>query len=376
MYGGGMMGGGQGGYMQSQSLVQLIQESIDPESWFDLSDTGEGTITPYPSQSPKKLAVYNTHEVHREVEKLLEALRKALGHQVSIEARFLVVSENFLEDIGLDIDFTNNLGGNWGQVTFEQDSATFTNPEPTSVPLSLGGLGAAANIAGGYGSILDDLQVAFLLRATVAHRDAKSLDAPLATVLSGESASFSVNRQMIFALPPVQTQGTQFITGGGQATQPQGNAPQYLQIYPSTSLSITPIITHDKKNVLLGILTTQNQFLGMRTTTLETPILTGAQAGQVSVYDVQLPDQESSTLMTRVSVPDRGTLLLGGQRISAEVETEAGVPILSKIPVIGRLFGNRSKVRDQKILLILVKPTILLQEERETEAIAAMEGES
>jgi type II secretory pathway component GspD/PulD (secretin) len=372
--GGGMMGG-QGGYMQAQSLLELVQESINPDSWFDLSDTGEGTITPYPTQQPKKLAVYNTHEVHREIEHLLTELRKSLGHQVSIEARFLVVSENFLEDIGLDIDFMNNLGGKWGSITFDQDSASFTNPEPTSIPLSLGGLGAAANIVGGYGSILDDLQVSFLLRATQAHRDAKSLDAPLATVLSGESASFSVNRQMIFALPPVQTQGTQLSTAGGTTTQPQGTAPQYLPINPSTALSITPIITHDKKNVLLGIITTQNQFLGLRTTTLETPILSGLQAGEVSVYDVQLPDQESSTLMTRVSVPDRGTLLLGGQRISSEVETEAGVPILSKIPLIGRLFGNRSKVKDSKILLILVKPVIILQEETEAEAIASMENE-
>jgi len=370
-----MMGGGQGGFFQAQSLVQLIQESIEPESWFDLSDTGEGTITPYPTQSPKKLAVYNTHEIHREIEKLLEALRKSLGHQVSIEARFLVVSENFLEDIGLDIDFIYNLGGKWGQVTFEQDSAFFTNPEPTSVPLSLGGLGAAANIAGGYGSILDDLQVSFLLRATQAHRDAKSLDAPLATVLSGESASFTVNRQMIFALPPFQTQGTQLSTAGGTQIQPQGTEPRYLPINPSTSLSITPIITHDKKNVLLGILTTQNQFLGMRTTTIETPLLTGVGAGQTVSYDVQLPDQESSTMMTRVSVPDRGTLLLGGQRITSEVETEAGVPILSKIPLIGRLFSNRSMVKDSKILLILVKPIIILQEETEAEAIASMESE-
>jgi len=51
------------------------------------------------------------------------------------------------------------------------------------------------------------------------------------------------------------------------------------------------------------------------------------------------------------------------------------VPVLSKIPVIGRLFSNRSSVKDHKILLILVKPTIILQEEREAEAIAAMEGE-
>ena len=79
--------------------------------------------------------------------------------------------------------------------------------------------------------------------------------------------------------------------------------------------------------------------------------------------------------MTRLSVPDSGTLLMGGQKITAEVEKEAGVPILSKIPIIGRLFSNRSIVRDQKILLILVKPTIMLQEEREAEAIASMESE-
>jgi type II secretory pathway component GspD/PulD (secretin) len=48
---------------------------------------------------------------------------------------------------------------------------------------------------------------------------------------------------------------------------------------------------------------------------------------------------------------------------------------LSKIPILGRLFSNRSKVKDHKILLIMVKPTIILQEEREAEAIAALESE-
>ena len=90
---------------------------------------------------------------------------------------------------------------------------------------------------------------------------------------------------------------------------------------------------------------------------------------------MKLPETESSTVMTRVSVPDSGTLLLGGQKITAEIETEAGVPILSKVPILGRLFSNRSLVKDQKILLILVKPTIILQEEREAEAIAAMDSE-
>jgi general secretion pathway protein D len=79
-------------------------------------------------------------------------------------------------------------------------------------------------------------------------------------------------------------------------------------------------------------------------------------------------------VQTRVNVPDSGTLLLGGLKRSASNSVEAGVPVLSKIPVLGRLFTNRSRVADQKILLILVKPTIILTEEADSEAIAAMEG--
>ncbi|MHC4752040.1 MAG: type II secretion system protein GspD [Planctomycetota bacterium] len=378
-YGGGMGGGmmgGQGGYFQAQSLVQLVQESIEPDSWFDLSDVGEGTITPYPSQQPKKLAVYQTHEVHREIEKLLAALRKSLGHQVSIEARFLAVTENFLEDIGVDVDFTANLGGKWGLLTFDQDSAFTTQTKATQVPLSLGDIGAAASITGGYGSILDDLQVAFLVRATQAHRDAKQLTAPTASVLSGESANFNINRQIILALPPIQTPGVTQVSGVAGTTTGTGggNVPQYLPVQIGSALSITPIITHDKKNVLLNIITTQQDFLGIRTSVVESPIVSGGAAGEVQTWNVELPDTETSSLMTRVSVPDGGTLLLGGLKITAEVETEAGVPILSKVPILGRLFSNRSTVRDHKILLILVKPTIILQEEREKEAIAAMES--
>ncbi|MBA7602381.1 Type 3 secretion system secretin [subsurface metagenome] len=376
----GGMGGGMMGGFYAQSLVQLIQETIEPESWFDLSDTGEGTITPYPTQQPRKLAVLASREVHSEIEKLLTELRKALGHQVSIEARYLVVTENFLEEIGLDVDFMGSLGGKWGQISFEQDSAVATRAQPTQVPLSLGGIGAAVGITGGYGSILDDLQVSFLLRATQAHRDAKSLTAPIITVMSGESASFNITRSVPIALPPIQQPGvtTVGLTGGqaGTATGVGGGLqPREIYIPSGSSLSITPIITHDKKNVLLNIITNQNTFLGIRTTTVEMPIVGGIEGAEVQTWDVQLPETETSTVMTRVSIPDGGTLLLGGQKITEEVEREAGVPVLSKIPVIGRLFSNRSSVKDHKILLILVKPTIILQEEREAEAIAAMEGE-
>ena len=87
-----------------------------------------------------------------------------------------------------------------------------------------------------------------------------------------------------------------------------------------------------------------------------------------------LPTQQQSLIQTRVTVPDRGTILLGGLTLTADRELEAGTPVLSKIPVLGRLFSNRSEVRDKQILLIMVKPTIVLKDEAEADAMAALEN--
>jgi len=374
MYGGGGMGMNIMGAYRAEDLVTLIEETIQPDTWYDISTTGQGSITPYPRDQPKKLAVLQTREVHKKIEKLLAEMRRALGYQVAIEARFLVVSENFLEDIGLDVDFLyTGLGGKWGELRFQQGSALTSQPDTsTKVPGSLGGISPAGMITGGYGSILDDLQVAFLLRATQAHTDAKSLTEPKVTVLSGETASFWVLNDVSYVLPPdISTGGAAgAYPGGGYTTSSIQQRIGRLQV--GSTLQITPIITPDKKNVLLNIITELNDLLRMRTHTVEAVNA----AGQVATYSVTVPETETSQVMTRVSVPDGGTLLLGGQKITAEVEKEVGVPVLSKIPVLGRLFGNRSKIKDEKILLILVKPTIILQEEREAEATAAMESGS
>jgi tetratricopeptide (TPR) repeat protein len=384
-YGGGMGGYGMGGYgmgmgmqdtsqYRAQDLTYLIQDTIEPDSWYDYG--GEGTITLYPrGQMPKKLAVLQTREVHADIEKLLAELRKALGYQVSLECRFLIVGENFLEDVGLDIDFSYNLGGKWGLVTVDQSSELASRADTaTKVPGSLGGLTAAGTVSGGYGSILDDLQVSFLLRMTQAHTDARALTAPKVTVLSGESATFQSQSQVSYALPPdvLRSVSRGYYAGGG--LENLGIQQNVYFVPVGSSLTITPTITPDKKNVLLNIMTQMQDLLRMRTHTVAAIVNTDTDQSQVVEYPVTVPETETSQVMTRVSVPDGGTLLLGGQKVTAEVEKEAGLPVLSKIPGIGRLFSNRSKIKDHKILLILVKPTIILQEEREAEAVAAMEN--
>jgi len=132
-------------------------------------------------------------------------------------------------------------------------------------------------------------------------------------------------------------------------------------------LNITPTVTPDKKHVLLNIVTELRDLLGYESIEVETP---SADLTTTTTYTVKMPQTEISRVQTRVSVPDKGTLLLGGQKITSDVDVEAGMPVLSKLPILGRLFSNRSTVKDSKILLILVKPTILLQEEKDAEAVA------
>ena len=74
-----------------------------------------------------------------------------------------------------------------------------------------------------------------------------------------------------------------------------------------------------------------------------------------------LSNLNTVTLLLRLTTV--GTL--GGQKLVQEVDYEAGVPVLSKIPVISRFFSNTSTVKDERTLLILVKPTIIIQSELE-----------
>ena len=64
--------------------------------------------------------------------------------------------------------------------------------------------------------------------------------------------------------------------------------------------------------------------------------------------------------------------MLGGQRVVTEREIEVGVPLLSKLPVINRFFTNRIETKEERTLIILVKPTIIIQSEEEDKAFPGL----
>ena len=69
-------------------------------------------------------------------------------------------------------------------------------------------------------------------------------------------------------------------------------------------------------------------------------------AGSVLGQAVQLPTFDIFGVNTTVSVPDRGSALLGGVTRSSSGVDSRGVPMLGRIPGVGRLFRNQAIGRE------------------------------
>ncbi len=80
---------------------------------------------------------------------------------------------------------------------------------------------------------------------------------------------------------------------------------------------------------------------------------------------VQLPNTTTTTITTTVTVPDGGTVLLGGVKQLNEERTEFGVPVVSKIPLLDRLFRNVGIGRTTNSVMLMVTPRIIILEEEE-----------
>jgi general secretion pathway protein D len=166
--------------------------------------------------------------------------------------------------------------------------------------------------------------------------------------------------------------------------------PVIVVLNEGTQLNVQGIVSDDKRFVRLTLVPFFSQigdvdtftFEGRRTTRSSSRDENGDTNGDGVIDDsdevdetsnldviegttVQLPTFAFTQVSTTVSVPDGGTILLGGIKRLAEGRSERGVPMLSKIPYISRLFRNVSVGRDARSLMLMVTPRIIIQEEEE-----------
>jgi type II secretory pathway component GspD/PulD (secretin) len=73
----------------------------------------------------------------------------------------------------------------------------------------------------------------------------------------------------------------------------------------------------------------------------------------------EVPDIDTDEISTRVTVPNRSTIVLGGLITESDTRTGSGVPFLSSIPILNKFLGVNSKDILREELVILIHPSIL-----------------
>ena len=83
-------------------------------------------------------------------------------------------------------------------------------------------------------------------------------------------------------------------------------------------------------------------------------------AGTTRVDNNDIPTISTRYIKTTVSAPNCSTIALGGLVTDRNNRSQTGLPILSRIPVIGGLFRNTKKDKTREELIILMRPEVSL----------------
>ncbi len=256
------------------------------------------------------------------------------------------------------------------------------------VPFTQNSFGAAVPQFGGFDpsgaasigfAILSDVEAYFFIQASQGDRRTNVLQAPKVTLFNGQMAMISDTTQVPFVMSVIP------VVGDFAAAQ----QPVIVVLSEGTFMTVQAVVSADRRFVRLTVVpffsnisaVNTFQFTGSNTTTTNSS-RQGLQAAATdptklwnqtadsttntnSGTTVQLPSFASVTVSTTVSVPDGGTVLLGGIKSLSEGRNEFGVPILDKIPYLNRLFKNVGIGRETSSLMMMVTPRIIIQEEEE-----------
>ena len=336
------------------------------------------------------------------------ALTPADTLQIQLEVRFLSVTDDFLDSLGVDFDRVltpevvgqPGFGGAFqqrdayavpGGIIADVDGADLIVPDghhPGSY-LPTGSVGAAP-VVGEASSFVqapgdDDqcLDVDALLRHALT--GSQAVPAATAIVPTGDMTPgtgiaierFSDVETQLF-LNAVKGDALSTVISAPRVSLFNGQAATIImQTGEAPASDLLPIVTSQvyggaaidfvTSGMTLDIKPEVGANQGMITLRIR-PLSHGVVATLAGTYlvngnpvTVQVPVLVPTTIQTMVSVPDGGTILLGGIKNTA-LDGLPDMPLLSRLPYINRLFQNTSPLANQGSLMIMVTPRIILNE--------------
>jgi general secretion pathway protein D len=174
-----------------------------------------------------------------------------------------------------------------------------------------------------------DLDVRAVLNALSSVTDVQLISTPRILVLSNQSAELQVGDQV-----PIITQTAVGLNNDSRIL----NSVQYRDT--GVVLSVTPRVSENGR-----------MFIEIEQEVSEV-------AGTTS-SDIDSPTIQQRRLKTRIQVEDGQLIVLGGLLRSSRSLGDAGVPYLSRLPVVGGLFRTRDTTERQTELVMFLRPTVI-----------------
>ena len=362
-----------------EDLIELIKSAVGgPGTW-------EVPETSIAASGQIAIIVKHTAEVQDQVAKFLNDLRAFAGIVVTVETRFLQVSDDFLRDVGVDF---RGLGGQTPGTLVNLDDVTNGLTNGASSGRDNGGpglpAGAALNpSAGAYFndgrdgdfrgrtenifdkalggvlsslggatftlSYLDDSQFAAVVKAVEKTQKGRTLTAPTITVYNTQRANVTVVNQLSYIQDfDVEVAQTSSIAD-----------PIIGVIQDGLTLDVRPTVSNDRKYITLELQPTVAKLVE------PIPTFSTTLGSSFSPVIIQLPELKLQQAKTTVRIPDGGSILIGGLKNISTVDRSSEVPLIAKIPLLSFLFSRKGRSDEMSNLMILVRATITDLQEQE-----------
>ncbi len=360
-------------------FITIIKAVVSPATW----EIAGNAIEDFQGQ----MVVTQSAAVHKQVEELLRTLRNQKGLQIHVKVKFITVENSLLEEIGVNwenYNFPANLnrgllpgaplpsqaqdaGGaalpfgaydRSGQVTTAGTITNILQPYSTSNSLPANNLGGAT-FKTQHWRLSDDFHVAAILRAVEKERRGNITFEPDVTMFNGQEAHVvHINQQAYIA---------DYDVNQGQYD------PIISTLSYGTVLDVHAIASADKKYITLTVKPTNTEVIAWRR--FGPPIANTGFGGSPVVQQpgtgvagnpLTVPELSYQAVRTSVTLPDGGSLILAGMTNGESARSHAGIPFLSHIPFLGRLFSSNGRVETELKTLILLQADVVVFEEIES----------
>jgi type IV pilus assembly protein PilQ len=283
------------------------------------------------SQGTNALIVRDTESKIEVMKQLVDGLDLAVP-QVQIEARIVEADTTYSRSLGVQWGIQNvNQLGNGGVANFKTGVVgPFGNQVSdflVNLPATVGGLtstpGLGFTIGRTDGALLDvRLSAGELLGLS------KVIAAPKVTTLDKREAKIAQGESIPFQTTSLQGTQTTFVDA-------------------NLELNVTPQITSRDpkevgKQIMLKVRATRNAV--------------GARSNPAG------PSIDRREATTQVIIRDGETMVIGGVFIDTQSNSVAGIPYLSRVPVLGWLFKQKTESVAKQELLIFLTPSIVARE--------------